>query len=156
MSLLPATGYVDPAEDPSAWISSLILPVLSLSIPGAAGLAQSVRAAMLDALAQEHIRTLRAMGTPYWRIIYIHILRFASVQIVSIVGLQFALVFGGTIMVEQLFVLPGLGQGALAAINSLDMAQVQATVLITTVVVVVINFFTELASSLLDPKIRNK
>ncbi len=155
-TVLPASGYVNPEEDIVGWASSLALPVLSLSIPGAAGLAQSVRAAMIDALAQEHIRTLRAMGTPYWQIIYVHILRFASVQIVSIIGMQFVLVFGGTIMVEQLFVLPGLGQGALAAVNSLDMAQVQATVLITTVVVVVINFLTEIAITQLDPKIRTK
>jgi peptide/nickel transport system permease protein len=155
-TIFPASGYTAFEEDPVAWVSSLILPVLAISIPSSSGLAQSVRAAMIDALAQEHIRTLRAMGTPTWRIIYIHVLRFASVQIVSIIGMQFVLVFGGTIMVEQLFVLPGLGQGALTAVQVLDMAQIQATVLITTVVVVVINFITELAIGFLDPKIRNK
>lgn len=155
-TIFPASGYVAFEEDPIAWASSLILPVLAISIPSSSGLAQSVRAAMIDALAQEHIRTLRAMGTPTWRIIYVHILRFASVQIVSIIGMQFVLVFGGTIMVEQLFVLPGLGQGALTAVQVLDMAQIQATVLITTIVVVVINLITEIAIGFLDPKIRNK
>jgi peptide/nickel transport system permease protein len=154
--LLPAGGYVEFADDPVAWASSLILPVFALAVHGAAGIARITRSAMLDAVSQEHIRTLRAMGVPKNRIIYLHALRFASVQIVSIIGLQFVLTFGGTVTVEQLFQLPGLGTGIQRAIGQLDVPAIQATVMVTTFVVVITMFITELATRFLDPKVRTR
>ena len=152
--IFPATGYIELADDPGGWAQSLILPILALAIPGAAGLARATRAAMFDAYSQEHMRTLRAMGTPRWRIVYVHSLRFASVQIISMIGLNFVLLFGGTVTIEQLFVLPGLGSGATTAIGAHDIPQIQATVIVTTLVVVVTNLVTELATVFLDPKVR--
>lgn len=152
--VFPATGYIELADDPAGWAQSLVLPVLALAIPGAAGLARATRAAMFDAYSQEHMRTLRAMGTPRWRVIYIHSMRFASVQIISMIGLNFVLLFGGTVTIEQLFVLPGLGTGATAAIGAHDVPQIQATVIVTTLVVVVTNLVTELVTVFLDPKVR--
>lgn len=154
--LLPATGYVDFATDPNAWVQSLTLPVIAIAIPGAAGLARNTRAAMYDALSQEHLRTLRAIGTPTWRLIYVHALRFASVQIVAMIGLNFVLTFGGTVMIEQLFSLPGLGVNAQAAIGTHNIPAIQATVVITTLVVVVTNLVTELLIMFLNPKIRTR
>jgi peptide/nickel transport system permease protein len=154
--LLPAGGYVEFADDPVAWATSLILPVFALAVHGAAGIARITRSAMLDAVSQEHIRTLRAMGVPKNRIIYLHALRFASVQIVSIIGLQFVLTFGGTVTVEQLFQLPGLGTGIQRAIGQLDVPAIQATVMVTTFVVVITMFITELATRFLDPKVRTR
>ncbi|MFM2352463.1 MAG: hypothetical protein RL096_944 [Actinomycetota bacterium] len=109
---------------------------------------------MLEAVSQEHIRTLRAMGVPRQRIVYLHALRFASVQIVSVIGLQFVLTFGGTVTVEQLFQLPGLGTGIQRAIGMHDVPAIQATVMVTTFVVVITMFLTELATRFLDPKVR--
>lgn len=152
----PATGYVEFADDPVGWAQSLILPILALAIPGAAGMARSTRAAMFEAYSQEHMRTLRAMGVARWRIIYVHSLRFASVQIIAMIGLNFVLLFGGTVMIEQLFVLPGLGAGATTAIGQHDIPQIQATVMITTVVVVLTNLLTEIVTIFLDPKVRVK
>ena len=152
--LLPASGYVEFTDDPVAWASGLILPVVSLAAHGAAGIARITRSAMLEAVSQEHIRTLRAMGVPRQRIVYLHALRFASVQIVSVIGLQFVLTFGGTVTVEQLFQLPGLGTGIQRAIGMHDVPQIQATVMVTTFVVVITMFLTELATRFLDPKVR--
>ncbi len=154
--LLPASGYVDITEDIGAWALSLVLPVFSLAAHGAAAIARITRAAMLEAVTQEHIRTLRALGMPRNRIIYLHALRFASVQIVSVIGLQFVLTFGGTITVETLFQLPGLGTGVQRAIIARDVPLIQATVMVTTVVVVVTMFVSELATRFLDPKVRNR
>jgi peptide/nickel transport system permease protein len=153
---LPASGYVDVTEDFGAWAMSLVLPVFSLAAHGAAAIARITRAAMLEAVTQEHIRTLRALGMPRNRIIYLHALRFASVQIVSVIGLQFVLTFGGTITVETLFQLPGLGTGVQRAIIARDVPLIQATVMVTTVVVVVTMFVSELATRFLDPKVRNR
>lgn len=156
LPLLPPTGYVSFEEDPASAPLYLVLPVLGLALPAAAGLARMSRAAMLDAFAAEHIRTLRAMGEPRFTLIYVHVLRLASVQIVSMIGMNFILLFGGTVMVEQLFVLPGLGSGAMEAIQSHDVPQIQATVVITTVVVVISSLVTELVIMFLDPKVRTK
>jgi peptide/nickel transport system permease protein len=153
---LPASGYIDVTEDLGAWALSLVLPVFSLAAHGAAAIARITRAAMLEAVTQEHIRTLRALGMPRNRIIYLHALRFASVQIVSVIGLQFVLTFGGTITVETLFQLPGLGTGVQRAIIARDVPLIQATVMVTTVVVVVTMFVSELATRFLDPKVRNR
>lgn len=153
---LPATGYIDIVEDPVGWASSLVLPVTALAVHGAAAIARITRAAMLEAVAQEHIRTLRSIGMPRNRIIFLHALRFASVQIVSVIGLQFVLTFGGTVTVETLFQLPGLGTGVQRAIIARDVPLIQATVMVTTVVVVITMFISELATRFLDPKVRTK
>ena len=152
----PATGYVELESDPLAWAQSLVLPVLAIAIPGAAGMARNTRAAVYDSLSQEHLRTLRAMGTPTWRLIFVHALRFASVQIVAMVGLNFVLTFGGTVMIEQLFVMPGLGVSAQGAIGNHNIPAIQATVVITTLVVVLTNLVTELLIIFLNPKIRTR
>jgi len=154
--VFPATGYVDFTSDPVGWAQSLILPIMAIAIPGAAGMARNTRAAVYDAISQEHLRTLRAMGTPTWRLIFVHALRFASVQIVAMIGLNFVLTFGGTVMIEQLFVLPGLGVNAQGAIGTHDIPAIQVTVVITTLVVVVTNLVTELLVMFLNPKIRTR
>jgi peptide/nickel transport system permease protein len=154
--ILPASGYVDIQEDPIGWASSLILPVTALAVMGGASVARITRAAMLDAISQEHIRTLRSIGMPTTRIIYLHALRFASIQIVSVIGLNFVLIFGGTITVEMLFQLPGLGTGMQRAIGMHDVPQIQAVVLVTTIVVVITMFITEIVTSLLNPKVRTR
>jgi peptide/nickel transport system permease protein len=154
--IFPATGWITFDEDPLGYFYYLTLPVFALALPAAAGLARVTRAAMLDAFAAEHIRTLRAMGEPRFSLIYKHVLKLASVQIISVLGLNFVLMFGGTVMVEQLFTLPGLGSGVLGAIGQHDAPTIQATVVITTVVVVVTNLITELVIMFVDPKVRTK
>lgn len=154
--ILPATGYVPPTDDLAGWAQSLVLPIVAIAIPAGAGLSRSTRAAMFDAFSQEYIRTLRSMGTPKWRLIYVHSLRYASVQIVAMIGMQFVILFGGTVMIEQLFVLPGLGDAAQGAIANHDVAMIQAVVLTTTLVVVITNFMTELVIMYLNPKVRTK
>ena len=115
---LPATGYVQFTDDPVGWLTSLTIPVLTLTVGGAAIVARTANAGMREALRQEHIRTLRAMGTPAWRIRYLHALRFASLPVVSVLGIQFIVLFGGSVIIENLFALPGLGQLAQAATSA--------------------------------------
>ena len=152
--LLPATGYVQFSVDPAGWFTSLFLPVLTLSVGGAAIVARTANAGMREALRQEHIRTLRAMGTPAWRIRYVHALRFASLPVVSVLGIQFIVLFGGSVIIENLFALPGLGQLAQAATSSHDFPALIGVVVIATVVVVVTNLLLDLVVAALDPKVR--
>ncbi len=152
---LPATGFVSIGEGGvGEWAKSLTLPIAGLVVGGAAGVGRTARAAMIDAIQSDHIRTLRAIGTPEWRIRYIHALRFASVPVVSMLGMQFVLLFGGSVVAEQLFALPGLGMASSAAAATHDFPVVQAVVLIATLVVVVTNLLIDLAIGALDPKVR--
>jgi peptide/nickel transport system permease protein len=152
--VLPATGYVPFAVDPAAWFRSLALPVLALTIGGAAIIARTANAGMREALAQEHIRTLRAMGTPEWRVRYVHALRFASLPVVSVLGIQFIALFGGSVIIENLFALPGLGQAGQVAAASSDFPALVGVVIVATAVVVVINLLLDLVVAALDPKVR--
>lgn len=154
LGLLPATGYVPFTENPLGWLGSLLLPVLALTVGGAAIIARTAAAGMRDALAQEHIRTLRALGTPTWRIRYIHALRFASVPVVSVLGIQFIGLFGGSVIIENLFALPGLGQASQAAVSAHDFPALIGVVVVATVVVVVTNLLLDLVVAALDPKVR--
>ncbi|GAA3389246.1 ABC transporter permease [Cryptosporangium minutisporangium] len=151
---LPATGYVPFADDPVGWLQSLLIPILTLTVGGAAIIARTAGVGMREALTQEHVRTLRAMGTPEWRIRYVHALRYASVPVVSVLGIQFIALFGGSVIVENLFALPGLGQASQAAAASHDIPALISVVVVATVVVVVVNLLLDLVVAALDPKVR--
>jgi len=151
---LPATGYVPFAGDPAGWLQSLLIPILTLTVGGAAIIARTAAVGMREALGQEHVRTLRAMGTPEWRIRYVHALRFASVPVVSVLGIQFIALFGGSVIVENLFALPGLGQASQAAASSHDIPALISVVVVATLVVVVVNLLLDLVVAALDPKVR--
>jgi peptide/nickel transport system permease protein len=154
LNLLPATGYIPFTDDPAGWFTSLLLPVITLAVGGAAIIARTASAGMREALRQEHIRTLRAMGTPLWRIRYVHALRYASVPVVSVLGIQFIVLFGGSVIIENLFALPGLGQASQAASSSHDFPALIGVVVIATVVVVITNLLLDLVVAALDPKVR--
>jgi peptide/nickel transport system permease protein len=154
--LFQATGYVSFAESPAKWFSSLFLPVLTLAIGGSSFIARQTRASMLDALTQEYIRTLRATAMPTWRILYVHALRYASLPIVAGVALQFIALFGGSVIAEQLFALPGLGSEIQKAVGTNDGPTVQGVVLVSTLIVVAVNLLLELSTLFLDPKLRTR
>jgi peptide/nickel transport system permease protein len=153
-SVFPATGYVPFEVSPQDWALSLALPVITLAVGGAAFIARQTRASMLEALQQEHIRTLRATATPTWKILYVHALRYASLPIVAGIALQFIGLFGGSVIAEQLFAMPGLGQAVQTSVSTHDAPAVQGVVVIATVVVVAVNLVLELATKFLDPKLR--
>jgi peptide/nickel transport system permease protein len=153
-SVFPATGYVPFEDSPQDWLLSLALPVITLAVGGGAFIARQTRASMLEALQQEHIRTLRATATPTWKILYVHALRYASLPIVAAIALQFIQLFGGSVIAEQLFAMPGLGQAVQNSVSTHDAPPVQGVVVIATVVVVAVNLVLELATKFLDPKLR--
>ncbi|SDO62812.1 peptide/nickel transport system permease protein [Klenkia soli] len=152
--LLPATGYVPFTTNPGRWLDSITLPVLALTVGGAAIVARTSAASMREVLGAEHIRTLRATGTPEWRIRYVHALRSAAVPVVAVLGIQFIALFGGSVIIENLFALPGLGQASQAAASSGDFPALVGVVVVATVVVVLVNLLLDLVTAALDPKVR--
>ena len=151
---LPAGGFSPWARDPVASVRSLILPMLALGLGQAAVMTRMTRSSMIDALTQDYVRTARAKGLPPIRVTFGHALRNALVTLVTILGLSLTNVFIGSIVIEQVFALPGLGQLALTAIGSRDLPLVQGEILLYATTIIVLGFLVDVSYALLDPRIR--
>lgn len=154
LGLVDPTGYTRFSDSPSGWLSSILLPVIALSIASIVGVAQQVRGSMLDTLRQDYVRTLRSRGLSERRVVYGHALRNAAGPSLSILGLQFVALFSGAVLVEQIFAIPGLGQITVAATLGGDVPLVLGLVLTTAVLVVVLNLVVDLLQGWLNPKVR--
>ena len=152
--LLPPSGYVPLAQSPWAWLQSLILPVLTLSAAGATGIAKQTRDALSEVMSREFIVSMRLAGLSRGTILFRHGLRNAAIPIVTIVGLFAVAMLGGTILVEQVFVLPGLGSLAVQAATDHDLPVIEGVVIYFTLIVVAVNLIIDLSYALLNPRIR--
>ncbi len=152
--LLPAGGFTPFGEDPAAWARSLALPVLALALGQAAVMTRMTRAAMLEVLNQDFVRTARAKGVTTRGVIMKHALRNAMVTIITILGLSLTNVFIGSIVIEQVFSLPGLGRLALTAIGTRDFPLLQGEILVYAATIVALGFIVDISYGLLDPRIR--
>jgi peptide/nickel transport system permease protein len=153
---LPATGYVSFADSPGDWLTSLVLPVVALSLGGIAAIAKQTREAMLDALASEHIRMARASGVAPSSILFRHALRNAALPVVTVLGWLFVSLLGGTVVIETVFALPGLGQLAVNAASRADLPLIQGVVVCFTIIVVIVNLIVDLLYLWLDPRVRSR
>ncbi len=150
---LPSGGYVPWGESPLEALRSLAMPILALGLPVAGVLARLVRASMLEELSRDHIRTARAKGLSETQIVVRHVLRNALIPTVTLLGLQLGFLLGGSIVIEQVFALPGVGRLVLFAINNRDLPLIQGLVLFIAALVVTINFLVDMAYTWLDPRI---
>lgn len=137
-------------------LSDLFLPALTLALPEAAIVARMVRASMLDVLGKEYVTVARAKGLPEHGVVLKHAMRNALIPIVTFVGLQLAYLLGGSAIVETMFARQGIGRLAVDAISNRDYPMVQGVVLVVAVIYVVINTFTDITYTFLNPKIRLK
>jgi peptide/nickel transport system permease protein len=158
-ALLPGAqviGWVPFAQDPWGNLQRMILPVAALALPAIASLARVVRAAMLEALTQDYIRTARAKGISEWRVIFAHALRNALIPFVTAVGIMLGYQFGGSVVIEQVFALPGLGRLMVGAITERNYPLIQAAILLATAVFVVVNFLVDVLYLVIDPRARGE
>lgn len=154
LRMFPATGYVRPTVSLAGWLSTILLPVIALSLGATAAVAQQVRGSMIDVLRLDYVRTLRSRGLPTSRVVYRHVLRNAAGPALSVLGLQFIVIFGGAVVVEQVFAIPGLGQTAVTATGQGDIPLVMGLVVVTAVVVAIVNLAVDLIQAWLNPKVR--
>ena len=154
LGVLPANGWVPFDVDPGLWARSLVLPVVALSLASVATIARQTRAAFSDVSKRDFVRSLRASGLPLPQIIFKHILRNAAIPIVTVLGLQFVLLLGGAIVIEEVFTLPGIGQLAINAVETKDVPMIQGVVLFTAIMVLVLNFTLDIVYAWLNPKVR--
>lgn len=151
---LPATGYVPISEDPAAWLRSLVLPCMALSAAGVAVIAKQTRGAFVDTFDQEYVRAMRANGVPTNKLIFKHCFKNASISIVTIVGIVMITMLGGTVLVETIFALPGLGQLTVSATQSGDVPVLAGVVIYYTLFVMTVNLLVDAAYGWLNPKVR--
>ncbi|HZP96297.1 MAG TPA: ABC transporter permease [Candidatus Limnocylindria bacterium] len=132
----------------------LVLPVFVISHGAAAVIARFTRASMLEVIRQDYIRTVRANGIPERFVVYKHALRNALNPVITIVGLQFGFLLGGSAIVETIFALPGIGRLMVSAINTRDYPVIQGGILLIAVTFVLVNLLTDLVYALVNPRIR--
>ena len=151
---LPATGYVPLAQDPAEWLRHIFLPALTLGVAAAAESTRQLRGSVIEVLQQDYVRTARAKGLRARTVIGKHVLKNASVPLVTVIGLQVTLLLGGAIVVEQVFGVPGLGQVAINAVTTRDIPVIQGVVLVAVLVAMLSNLLVDLAYGYLNPKVR--
>ena len=156
LAWFPATGFTSFTQSPQAWLSSLVLPVVALAIGGVAVIAKVTRDAMLATLQLDYIRTLRASGVSPRSVVWRHALRNSSLALVTTIGLTMISFFAGAVIIENVFVLPGLGNIVVSATNEHDIPVVQGIALTFAVIVIVINLLVDIAYGLLNPKVRTR
>lgn len=154
LNLLPAGGYVPIRRGFLANLQSLILPSLSLGLVQYALIARMTRAAVLEVMTADHVRVAHAKGLPFRLVLLRHILRNSLIPIVTIIGLSLAVLMGGTVVIETLFDLPGVGRLAVGSILRRDYPVVQGVILYVTCAIALVNLAVDLVYSWLDPRIR--
>lgn len=154
LKLLPAVGYVDFFASPAGWAASLVLPVATLAIGGAAGVARQTRDSMLSTLDQEFVLAHRADGVPERTIVFRHALRNCAPPILSMIGLFFVGSLSGTVLVEQVFSMPGLGGLAVSSASQHDIPVIEGIAVYFAVLVVAVNLLLDLVFGWLNPKAR--
>lgn len=152
--LLPATGWVPFQLSPELWLKSLILPVLALVLATVASSAQQIRSAIKKNLEMDWVRTLRARGLSEPEILFKHVLRASAPAGLTVLSLQFVGMLGGTVIIEQIFALPGMGFLAVESTFLGDTPVVMGVVVYTVIVVIVVNLLVDLVNGWLNPKVR--
>jgi peptide/nickel transport system permease protein len=151
---LPTSGFVPIWQEPLRALRFLVLPAVTLGAYVSAVLARFTRAALLESLGQDYVRTARAKGVGEPGVVGVHALKNALIPVVTVLGLQFGAFMGGAVITEAIFDYPGLGRMLLRAILTRDYTVVQGRILFVVSAFVVINLLTDLAYAFLDPRIR--
>lgn len=149
-------GFVGWQDGIGPALKSLTLPAIALALPQAAILARVMRSALLDILGEDFMRTARAKGLSKRQALWRHGFRNALIPVLTIIGLQFAFLLAGAIIIEQVFYLPGLGRLIFQSISARDLIVVESTVMLLVFAVITVNFLVDLAYAAVDPRLRSR
>ncbi|MBI3454584.1 MAG: ABC transporter permease [Candidatus Rokubacteria bacterium] len=150
---LPAGGYVPFGQDPGAWFRALVLPAASLALLQVGLLARITRATILETLRQDFVRTARAKGLPGWLVVGKHAFTNVMIPVMTVLGISVSLLLSGSVVVETVFSVPGLGRLMATAILARDYPVIQGGLLVTALMFVVINLVVDVLYAWLDPRI---
>jgi peptide/nickel transport system permease protein len=152
--LLPAVGYAPLTDGVVEWAKHMVLPAAALSIAPAAVIARQTRASVATVMSEDYVRTAVAKGLPQVRVVAKHALKNASVPVVTVFGIEANRLIGGTVVIEQLFAIPGLGQLAYQSVFARDFPLVQGVLLTTAAMVLFINLLVDVSYGYFNPRIR--
>jgi peptide/nickel transport system permease protein len=153
---LPISGYTDPLEEPLNGLRSLVLPAVTLGLALAAVITRTLRSSLLEALAEDYIRTARAKGLSERAVLRRHALKNSLIPVVTVLGLQLGTLIGGAVITEYVFALPGVGRLVVDAVFARDYPLVQGVVLLIAVGFILSNLMVDLVYGWLDPRIRHR
>lgn len=151
---VPPATYPALMDDPVANLKFMLTPAMIMGISGSGGIMRFVRSSMLEVLRQDYVRTAHAKGLRERTVVVRHVLRNALIPVVTIIGARMPFLIGGTIIIESIYSIPGMGRYFFTAIGNLDFPVMQAIVIISAVVVLMSNLLVDLSYSFLDPRIR--
>lgn len=155
LGILPSGGFPrDDWEDPAEALRALILPVVTIALVMSASLARYVRAATLDVLGSDYLRTARAGGSGLGEALLRHGVRNGAVPVVAILGIELSTTLLGAVVVESVFSLPGLGSMLLTGIEQHDFANIQGVLVVSTLFVLLVGFVADIGQRLIDPRLR--
>jgi peptide/nickel transport system permease protein len=152
---LPASGWAAPIEGAGAFLSHLLLPAMSLGLIQGAILSRYVRSAVLDVIREDFMRTARAKGLTPFRALLRHGVRNAMIPVLTVSGIEMAALFVGAIVIESVFVVPGIGSLLVVAVDNRDLVAIQAIVMLIVLLVLVINLLVDLLYTVIDPRLRS-
>jgi peptide/nickel transport system permease protein len=151
---LPPFGYESIFDNPVQALKLMILPCVVIGWELSAIITRQLRSSMLEVLRQDFIRTARAKGLHERRVVWLHALRNAMLPVVTVIGLLLGRILAGSVIVETVFAIPGVGRMLVTAINQSDFPAVQAVVLVVAVAVIGMNLLTDVVYAVIDPRIR--
>lgn len=154
LKLFPATGFTPLTEDPGAWVRSITIPIIVLTIGGVANMTAQIRGRMIDELRRDYVRTLRTRGVSTSSIVFKHALRNAASPALTVMSLEFIQMFGSALIIENVFALPGYGSFAFNASLQGDIPVILGIAAFGVLLVTVVNLATDLANGWLNPKAR--
>jgi peptide/nickel transport system permease protein len=149
-----AGGFDGWGEGVLGGVKSLLLPALSLAVVQAAILARITRSAVLEVMREDFVRTARAKGVSQRAVLWLHVLRNAMIPVITVMGMQFSELLAGTIVIENVFYLPGLGRLIFQAISNRDLIVVRNCVMLLAALVVIVNFVVDVLYAVIDPRIK--
>ena len=152
--LFPAIGYVPVRRDPADAIRHMVLPALTLGLGLAGALTRMVRSDVLEELGREYVRTARAKGLRFLRVVGRHILRNALLPTLTVLGIQVSVLLGGAVITEQIFAWPGVGQLIVQAVQSRDYPVLQGAILVVAALAAAVQLMVDLAYAVMNPRIR--
>ncbi|BAF55205.1 ABC transporter permease [Corynebacterium glutamicum] len=150
---LPANGWIPPSENFGVFLARLILPVLALTAVQAAILTRYVRSAVMDVMGQDFMRTARSKGMSFNRALIVHGLRNAALPVLTVTGLQLTTLVIGAVVIEQVFVIPGIGSMLLESVSNRDLIAVQSIVMLLVAFTLLVNLVVDLLYQVIDPRV---
>lgn len=151
---LPPAGFTAPGDGLWQSVKSTLMPAMALGLGGTAVLIRQIRSSMLEELAQDYVRTARAKGLSEFAVLTRHALRNGLIPVVTVLGVQIGYLLGGSVIVETIFAVPGMGRLAVSAFFQRDLPMAQGVVLVTAAVMLASNFIVDISYRYLDPRIQ--